>query len=82
MSRDDGPASPETVTGLCIDGPMAGTEMPVPLEDDGDPVAVVDVDGHTYVLAVQGRPVAGRPWRYSVVRDGNLYVIDGGGSTP
>ena len=67
---------------MCVDGPMAGTEVRVSLDADGEPAAVVDVGGRAYALAMQDRPVTGRPWRYSVVRDGDLYVIDGGASTP
>lgn len=80
VSPDDEPVGP--ATGMCVDGPMAGTEVRVSLDADGEPAAVVDVGGRAYALAMQDRPVTGRPWRYSVVRDGDLYVIDGGASTP
>ena len=81
MDTDDG-SRPAAVTGLCADGPMAGTEVRVEVDGDGEPSAVIAVDGHTYVLAMQSSPVIGRPWRYTVVRDGDLYVIDGGAPTP
>lgn len=81
MDTDDG-SRPAAVTGLCGDGPLAGTEVRVAVDGDGEPAAVIAVDGHTYVLAMQSSPVTGRPWRYTVVRDGELHVIDGGASTP
>ena len=76
MDTDDNRLA--AVTGLCADGPMAGTEVRVAVDSDGQPPAVIAVDGHTYVLALQSSPVIGRPWRHTVVRDGDLYAIDGG----
>ena len=64
--------------GICADGPMAGREFAVSLDATGSPAEVVDVDGCTYLLAVQQRPVQGRPWRYAVVSEGALLVLEGG----
>ena len=63
-------------TGLCVDGPMAGDEVTVPLVD-GEPPTVIDVNGSTYMLAVQPTPADRRPWRYTVVRLGDLIDPDG-----
>lgn len=66
---------------LCVDGPMVGSEVTVTLGRHAFPPDVIDVDGHGYLLAVQARPVTGRPWRYTVIRPGDLWVIDGGGTS-
>lgn len=73
-----GNVTPGNKAGICADGPMAGREFAVSLDEAGSPPDVVDVDGHTYLLAVQQRPLQGRPWRYTVVDEGVLLVLDGG----
>jgi hypothetical protein len=62
---------------LRVDGAMAGAEVTVPATD-GVPPTVITVSGLTYVQSVQSTPVAGRPWRYTVVRPNDGYVVDGG----
>jgi len=58
---------------------MAGSQVTVALGRHAYPPDEIDVDGHGYLLAVQSRPVTGRPWRYTVIRPGDLWVIDGRG---
>lgn len=69
-----------TSAAFCADGPVAGEEFSVVLDETGSPPEVVDVEGHTYLLAVQPQPLDARPWRYTVVRDGTLLLLDGGRS--
>jgi len=68
---------PLSHTAICADGPMAGEQFPVALDETGSPPDVVDVDGHTYLLAVQSQPSEARPWRYAAVREGTLLLVDG-----
>lgn len=79
VGTDDGEEGERATAGvaLCVDGPMAGSEVTVPLGRHAYPPDVIDVDGHGYLLAVQSRPVTGRPWRYTVIRPGDPWVIDG-----
>jgi hypothetical protein len=72
-------AADDVAVVLCADGAMAGEEVPVPATD-GVPPSVITVGGLTYLQAVQSRPVAGRPWRYTVARPNDRYVVDGGAS--
>ena len=69
---------PSSAGAFCVDGPMAGEELTVRLDGDGLPPSVIDVAGHGYLLMVQPRPVIERPWQYTVIRQGDLWLVDGG----
>jgi hypothetical protein len=71
-----GPAAGAVAVGTCVDGGMAGEEVTVPLVD-GVPPTVITVGALTYLLAGSSTPVAGSRWRYTVVRPGDGYVVDG-----